>query len=354
MNIYFITNKTASRVWRMLPQASFMASMGHKVEVDEFVGNIDLNKIGWADVIISEMVFDWRIINAIDGTKKKLIYEIDDLQEVTHSKHYAYKTTHGWQGLRRRFYLYYFMAKADGFIVTNERLKKRYKWLTKVGKKKKIFIFPNYLNVPYWMQQRVPNNSGMIRILWAGGNSHQIDLEYIKPVMERILAKYKNVKFVYMGYGGWSSPESHFPEYNHGHKHDLKGLPYQQLHMEYGADFINYPYKLAQTQCDIGIAPLVNNKFARYKTPIKAMEYGINHLPCVGSTFMYKDVIIDGVTGFLADNQEDFYEKLCKLIEDKELREKMGEEAFKHVVDKFDMAKHINKWRQIVEYIASQ
>lgn len=350
MNIYFITNKTASRVWRMLPQAQHMASLGHKVEIDEFAGAINANKIGWADVIVSEMVFDWRILNAIDGTNKKLIYEIDDLQEVTHNKHYAYKDTHGWQGLKRRFYLYYFMSRANAFIVTNERLKKRYRWLTHFGKKKKIFILGNYLNLPYWNRPRVENQSNMIRILWAGGNSHKIDFDYLKPIMEKVLRKYKNVKFVHMGFGGWSNPESPFTEYNH-QPHEMKGLPYNQMHMEYGTDWQNYPTKLAQTQCDIAVAPLVENKFAKCKTPIKAMEYGMLHLPCVASTFMYKDVIIDGKTGYLASTQDEFYEKLCKLIEDESLRKEMGEAAYAHVVHNFDINKHINKWKQVFEYV---
>ena len=350
MNIYFITNKTASRVWRMIPQARMMARLGHTVEIDEFAGNIDKEKIAKADIVVSEMVFDWRILEALDGTDKKLIYEIDDLQEVTHKKHYAYQDTHGWQGLRRRFYLYYFMSKADAFIVTNDRLKRRYKWLTKIGKKKKIFTLGNYLDMEYWGVPIVPNLSNMIRILWAGGNSHKIDLEYIKPVLKRVTDKYKNVKFVYMGFGGWSDPDSPFVEYNH-QEHVLKGIPREQLHMEYGSDWQNYPYKLSQTQCDIAIAPLFENKFAKCKTPIKAMEYGAIHLPCVASRFMYKDVIIDGKTGYLADTQEEFYEKLCKLIEDEKLRKEMGEAAYQHVTNKFNISKHIGKWKQVFEYV---
>src|SRR3990167_9928917 len=125
MRIYFISNKTASKVWRILPQASLMSEAGHEVQIDEFVGDIDTSKIAWADLIVYEMVFDWRILYAIEGTNKKLIYECDDLQEVTHKKHYAYKDTSGFEGWKRRMFLYYFMAQCDAFIVTNEKLRRR-------------------------------------------------------------------------------------------------------------------------------------------------------------------------------------------------------------------------------------
>lgn len=348
MKLYFLTNSTASRVWRMIPQARLMQRFGHEVQLDEYKGDIDMTKIAWADVVISEMVFDFRILYALEGTNKKLIYEVDDLQEITHRKHYAYKDTSGLHGWKRRAYLYTFMSKCDSIIVTNEKLKKRYTWLKYFGNKKEIYVLPNYMDMSFWDKPTHVNESGKTRIVWVGGSSHTIDLEYVKPVLKRVLEKYKDVVFVYMGHGGWSDPDSPFPEFNHG-EHILKGLPREQLRMEYGIDWSQYPTKLSYLQGDIGIAPVVQNSFAEAKTPIKAMEYGINHMPCVASKFLYKDVIIHGKTGYLAETQEQFYEYLCKLIDDEKLRRDMGAAAYKHVRENFDISKHINKWRQVYE-----
>lgn len=350
MKIYFITNKTASRVWRMLPQARLMQQFGHEVQIDEYSGQIDMAKIAWADIVVSEMVFDFRILYAIEDTNKKLIYEVDDIQEVTHKKHYAYKDTSGLNGWKRRVYLYIFMAKCDAIIVTNEKLRRRYQWLKLFGKKKTIYTLPNYMDLTYWDKPTTENNTGKIRILWAGGSSHKVDIEYIKPVLKRIFDKYKNVVFVHMGFGGWSSADSPFVEFDRG-EHVLKGLPREQMRLEQGVAWAHYPEKLAMQQCDIGIAPVVKNYFAEHKTPIKAMEYGINKMPCVASKFLYKDAIIDGKTGFLAETQEEFYEHLCKLIEDEKLRREMGEAAYKHVTENFDITKHINKWKQVFETV---
>ena len=47
------------------------------------------------------------------------------------------------------------------------------------------------------------------------------------------------------------------------------------------------------------------------------------------------DIIQDGVNGFVADKEDEWVEKLTKLIENKELREKMGKEARKTVIEKY-------------------
>ncbi len=349
MKIYFLTNKTASRVWRMIPQARHMVNCGHEVQVDEYAGQFDLSKIIWADVIVCEMVFDSRIYEAAHDHGKKIIYEIDDIQEVTHKKHYAYAYTHGWQGLRRRWFMYRMMAKADAFIVTNKQLKNRYQWLTKVGKKKKIFVMPNYMDMMYFNVPTILNNSGKFRIVWAGGNSHDVDLEFIYPVLKKFLAKYENAEFVYMGHGGWSS-DNPWVEYMYG-KHFFKDIPHKQQKFELGVPWPYYPAKLATLQGSVGIAPLVDNTFARYKTPIKAMEYGINFMPTIGSRFLYKDVIIHGETGYLADTQDDFYKYLCMMIEDQEKTKTMGEKAHDHILKNFDIKDHLNEYRQIYEYV---
>ena len=350
MNIYFITNKTASRVWRMIPQAQYMQSLGHEVHIDEYAGTVDENRLNWADLIITEMVFDFRILRAVEGTNKKIIYEADDLQEKTHKKHYAHKSTSGYIGWKRRLYLYYFMSQVDAIIVTNERLRKRYSWLTKLGNKKKVFILPNYMDMKYWDHQTVPNQSGRTRILWAGGSSHTVDLEFIKPVMKRIIDKYDDVDFVYMGHGGWSSKRSPSVEFNYG-KDIFKDFPKNRVHLEMGTDWKHYPKKLSLLQCDIGIAPVVKNKFATMKTPIKVMEYGINNMPTVASQFLYKDAIIDGETGYLCEDQEDFYAYLCELIESPDKRKEMAKAANTHIKEKYDLSKYINQWKQVFESV---
>lgn len=359
MKVYFLTNKTGSKVWRIIPQARMLNALGHETRIDEYGrdgyenGNISEENMAWADIIVTQMNFDRRILYMLEGTDKKIIYEIDDLQEVTHKKHYAYRDTVGMKGIVRRSHLYQFMSQVDAIVVTNQNLKNRYKWLTKVGREKSIYVLPNYVDMNYFASPNIKplqNNTRQTRILWAGGHSHDIDLEYIKPVMDKVLRKYDNVKFVYMGHGGWSSEKSPIVETMYG-RHVLKGLPREKMEFRQGYPWYDYPKALSMVQCDFGIAPLVDNKFARCKTPIKAMEYGIMGMPTIGQKFMYDQVIVDGQTGYAVEDQAEFYDRICELIEDPEKTKAMGQNAYAHIRKNFDLSDHLGKWRQVFEHV---
>lgn len=100
---------------------------------------------------------------------------------------------------------------------------------------------------------------------------------------------------------------------------------------------------------DIGIAPLTNSKFNQSKSHIKWMEYSMYEIPTVASkVYPYsKDIlgiktIEDGVTGILCENGE-WEKKLSMLIEDEELRRKIGKQAKEYVAKnwQYDDAKRI-------------
>ena len=86
---------------------------------------------------------------------------------------------------------------------------------------------------------------------------------------------------------------------------------------------------------DINLAPLENTFFNTAKSSIKWMEAGLVKVPTVASNVGdFHDCITDGVDGFLCkDNQ--WFNKLEKLVTDSELRNNMGEEAYNTVYKKF-------------------
>ncbi len=102
-----------------------------------------------------------------------------------------------------------------------------------------------------------------------------------------------------------------------------------------------WPIKHAALDLDIGIAPLIDDYFNWCKTPIKWMEYGTLKTPAVVSKVLYGDYVKDGKDAMVAETEDQWFEKLSLLIEDADLRKKMGKEAY-HTVDKdFNLNK---KW----------
>lgn len=79
---------------------------------------------------------------------------------------------------------------------------------------------------------------------------------------------------------------------------------------------------------DIGVMPLSDDEWSLGKGGYKLLQYMAVGIPSVASPVgINKEIIEDGLTGFLAQTQEEWIEKLFILIKDKELRERMGKNA---------------------------
>lgn len=92
---------------------------------------------------------------------------------------------------------------------------------------------------------------------------------------------------------------------------------------------------------DIGLYPLTDNDFNRYKCGFKALEYMAMGIPVISSPVGANTYIIsDGIDGFLVDDHESWTKSLLTLIEDKELRQSMGDAGRRKVEQKYDVRFH--------------
>ena len=105
---------------------------------------------------------------------------------------------------------------------------------------------------------------------------------------------------------------------------------------------------------DINLAPLeIGNPFCESRSELKFFEAGILKIPTVASaTQTFREAIDDGTDGFIAGISEEWIEKLEKLIEDKELRKRMGEKAREKALRKYTN-KNSDK-RKYYEYLRSK
>ncbi len=88
--------------------------------------------------------------------------------------------------------------------------------------------------------------------------------------------------------------------------------------------------------CDIGIMPLPDDPWVKLRSHLKVRQFMAVGVPCVASPVgIISELIQDGVNGFLATSEEEWIEKLSKLIDDPELRTEMGKKARVAIAEKY-------------------
>ena len=173
--------------------------------------------------------------------------------------------------------------------------------------------------------QENKNRSSEIKILYMGTQTHQKDFEFVLPILSKINKKFKNKVQIY-----------------------IIGITPNKLNANY-LTFIDVPHEAgvsypafvkwlkSNNDFDIGIAPLIKNEFNHSKSCIKFLDYSALGLASLCSNIdAYKNTVKHGINGLLAENTEqDWFDKLEKLILDQDLRNKLSLQAYKDLKQSF-------------------
>lgn len=196
-----------------------------------------------------------------------------------------------------------------------------------------VKVLPNYVDAREWKKLPLEKKPEEIRLFWGGGNSHWEDLFLIKEPLRQVLDKYKNVKLVILGW---------MPD---GFADTFPG----RVEFHPWTKFEAYGYKYASLGIDISLIPLVENEFSVCKSNIKWIEASSLQIPTVVSYCSpYKEVeslsdkdlavFIDG------NNPDDWVKGISMLIDNPDLRKKIGEESRMVVEQHFDVNTQYHKW----------
>ena len=99
-----------------------------------------------------------------------------------------------------------------------------------------------------------------------------------------------------------------------------------------------YRQRIKDGNYDIGLSPLVTTEFTKCKYFNKFIEYSIAGIVGVYSnTEPYTFIVQDGVNGFLVDDNPDaWFESLCRVIDDAQLRDRCICEAQRLLLEEFN------------------
>lgn len=89
-------------------------------------------------------------------------------------------------------------------------------------------------------------------------------------------------------------------------------------------------------ELDVGIMPLPDDSWTKLRSHLKVRQYmGIGLASVTSPVGVNREVVEDGVNGFLADSKEEWVRKLLCLIDDPELRLRLGGEARRTIENRY-------------------
>jgi glycosyltransferase involved in cell wall biosynthesis len=111
-----------------------------------------------------------------------------------------------------------------------------------------------------------------------------------------------------------------------------------------GVDTVNARWSLKDevtlfNTCDVGIYPLMDDEWARGKCGFKAIQFMACGVPVVASAVgVNREIIADGVNGFLASTPEEWERKLGALLADAALRARFAAAGRRTVEQRYSLA----------------
>ncbi len=248
--------------------------------------------------------------------RKKIIFDFDDaiwLRDVSEANNKL-----SWlkraQKTQRIFNYASFIVGGNKYLVEQAN---RYN--------KNVFVIPTTIDCAYHL--KVDKNSDdhrKIIIGWTGSVTTNRHFEMLLPVLKKIALKYaERVEFCTI-----SNKKTEHSDLPVLFKKWEKEIEIQDL-----------------SSFDIGIMPLPDDEWTKGKCGFKGLQYMALEIPTIMSPVgVNTEIINDGVNGFLASTEDEWMEKLSILIESKELREKIGKEGRKTIVEKYSVETNKQKY----------
>jgi glycosyltransferase involved in cell wall biosynthesis len=160
---------------------------------------------------------------------------------------------------------------------------------------------------------------GPPRLAWSGSRSTMSNLQSIAPALRRLQAE-TGVSIRIVGEGSL----------------ELAGVSFELRQFTVAREATDL------LDSDIGLVPLPDVPWNHWKFFFKAVQYMAVGLPVVAQRMgSNASIIEDGVNGFLVETQDQWYDRLRTLVEQPDLRRRMGAAARATVVERFSADVHM-------------
>lgn len=247
---------------------------------------------------------------------KKIIYDLDDMLFMNKFDHVKLNFFQRIKGTRKPLAM---MKHARYVIVCTPKLEEIGLSLNKY---KQVVDISSTFNTERVIPVQSYRQNDETVIGWTGTHSTLPFLESLQPVLAAV-SRQRKIKLLVIA----------------NKEYSMKDVP---------TEFI--PWK-EETEVDdlhrieIGLYPIPANEWSLGKSSLKALTYMAIAVPVVATAYGTNFRIMqDGAEGFLAKDEKEWIDRIIELIDDAELRKKMGQAGRKTVEDSFSVKANFPKY----------
>lgn len=197
-----------------------------------------------------------------------------------------------------------------------------------------VVIVPTTIDTEVYKNTGRNQTAGKVCIGWSGSFSTIQHFSLAIPALKKIKEKYGDkVFFKIIGDGNYYCEElktSGSPWVAATEIEDLSGI-------------------------DIGIMPLPDDEWAKGKCGLKGLQYmALNIATLMSPVGVNKDIIQNGVNGYLPSNENEWLDTLSMLVENAELRSKIGQAGRQTVINKYSVDGWKEKYLEYFNQLSSK
>jgi len=264
--------------------------------------------------LLSPFEFYW-----VRRKSSKILFDLDDAVMYRSSSSPHPHSLSRWLKFRSM------VRGSDVVTVGNQFLKSQ---VYKVDREKKVFVIPTSIDTNLYPRKKKISDHEEIMLGWIGTKGNLKYLRKLEPVFETICQRFPRVKLKIVSNDFYDSPN----------------LP-----------VVKKPWKLEDENedlisFDIGLMPLDDDLWTKGKCGLKIIQYLSVGVPVVCTPVgINSDIVKDGENGFWATTHQEWVDRLSVLIQNQELRHRMGLKGIEAVEREYSLKVASEKFFQVIQ-----
>jgi glycosyltransferase involved in cell wall biosynthesis len=273
-------------------------------------------------VCIQRRLFSPFEFYTIRRKSRRILFDIDDAIMYRSS---SYSRPHS---LSRRLKFRWMVRGSDVVTVGNHFLKNE---VLRADRQKKVFLIPTCIDTSLYPKKKKLSDRPEVILGWIGTKGNLKYLGKLESVFETIAKRFPNVvlKIVSNDF------------------YDSSSLP-----------MIKKPWRLEDENedlisFDIGLMPLADDLWSRGKCGLKIVQYLSVGVPVVCSPVGINcDIVKDGENGFWAAGHQEWVDRLATLIQNRDLRQKMGVHGIETIERGYSLSVTSEKFLKVLQNLS--